>query len=532
MAIKLADTARPNNYVDAEHLGTYPVAYAEDVWFADGTRLSEKDFSGGNIQKTELPLASEDELGKIYQFIGATGTYINGYWYKCIETPDSDPTTYEWEQVPYAWDVQLTQAEYDALPNGKETDNKTYYVIDGKADDTVVYGWTIDPDESDSFDCVTYTDDAVGMSPASMGATSFNYGSWEDAFFIPRPCMLKLDGTVDYYLNPNDYSLKEDGTPSDISNPEYTGNAMMEWGVVWFKFPNGVASGAGSFSCSNKQVDETYDCPCNKDADGNFIPHFYTAIYNATGTEIFKSKSGIQLTPENGSGNTTGAQEIRRAVLNNTTGKYEWITDVWCDRVLINALLILMSHSIDSQASFGRGLDGEVANSPNSQSIKESYITGTLDNKGLFWGDTNHGLSPVKVFGMENWWGCCWRRIAGLLGIQGRYIYKMTQPYSQTGHGYIDSNISIVNSGDISKCSFGEFGYVPIEVQGTVNSYYADTFHHNLDETRTYYGVVGDCTSSGKNTGMNALGLHVYWDTVHWSCSTTLSCKPLASRFN
>ena len=209
MAIKLADTARPNNYVDSEHLGTYPVAYAEDVWFADGTRLSEKDFSGGDIQKTELPLASEDELGNIYQFIGVTGTYINGYWYKCIETPDSDPTTYEWEQVPYAWDVQLTQAEYDALPNGKKTDNKTYYVIDGEADDTVVYGWTIDPDESDSFDCVTYADDAIGMSPANMGATSFNYGSWEDAFFMPRPCMLKLDGTVDYYLNPNDYSLKE-----------------------------------------------------------------------------------------------------------------------------------------------------------------------------------------------------------------------------------------------------------------------------------------------------------------------------------
>ena len=44
MAIKLADTARPNNYVDQEHLGTYPVAYAEDIWFSDGTRLSEKTF--------------------------------------------------------------------------------------------------------------------------------------------------------------------------------------------------------------------------------------------------------------------------------------------------------------------------------------------------------------------------------------------------------------------------------------------------------------------------------------------------------
>ena len=30
MAIKLVDTARPNNHVDNEHLGTFPVVYAED----------------------------------------------------------------------------------------------------------------------------------------------------------------------------------------------------------------------------------------------------------------------------------------------------------------------------------------------------------------------------------------------------------------------------------------------------------------------------------------------------------------------
>jgi len=85
MAIKLADTARPNNYVDAEHLGTFPVAYAEDVWFADGTRLSEKTLDGQSIQKEELPLASEDELENIYQYIGADGTYKHGCFYECVE---------------------------------------------------------------------------------------------------------------------------------------------------------------------------------------------------------------------------------------------------------------------------------------------------------------------------------------------------------------------------------------------------------------------------------------------------------------
>ena len=52
---------------------------------------------------------------------------------------------------------------------------------------------------------------------------SFDYGSWEDAFFMPRPCMLKSDGTVDYYLDPDDYSKREDGTASDISNQRNSG---------------------------------------------------------------------------------------------------------------------------------------------------------------------------------------------------------------------------------------------------------------------------------------------------------------------
>ena len=96
MAIKLADTTRPNNYVDSEHLGTFPVAYAEDIWFEDGTRLSEKTFDGESIQKTELPIASATTEGKIYQFVGETGTYINGCFYKCVETSVNN---YTWKLI-------------------------------------------------------------------------------------------------------------------------------------------------------------------------------------------------------------------------------------------------------------------------------------------------------------------------------------------------------------------------------------------------------------------------------------------------
>jgi hypothetical protein len=39
-----------------------------------------------------------------------------------------------------------------------------------------------------------------------------NPGSWNltDDFFVPRSCMLKYDGTVDYYLDEDDETKKED----------------------------------------------------------------------------------------------------------------------------------------------------------------------------------------------------------------------------------------------------------------------------------------------------------------------------------
>ena len=97
--IKLADTLAPmsNNFyvVESENVGI-------DI---DGTSKSiqqayeDGDLSGGgsSIQVDTMPIASVNELGKIYEFIGSTGTYVNGYFYECVS--DGEPTpTYSWVQ--------------------------------------------------------------------------------------------------------------------------------------------------------------------------------------------------------------------------------------------------------------------------------------------------------------------------------------------------------------------------------------------------------------------------------------------------
>ena len=392
--------------------------------------------------------------------------------------------------------------------------------------ETIVYGYHIDPNEADSSAKVTYLADAVGMTPAAMGTDSFNYGSWQNAFFMPKPCMLKYDGTVAYYLNPNDYSKKIDGTPSDVANPDFEGNAMMEWRLIWYKFVGGNTDGEGSFYVANKQIDDSYHCWCNYDSNNNIIPHFYTAIYNSTlHNGKFRSLSGLALTKENGSGYTPGAQEITYCTANNMTDTVEWYTDVYADKILINALHVLISKSLNTQASFGRGLD------TGGETNKNAYVTGTFDNKGLFYGVTANGTSGVKTFGMENWWGCIWHRVAGCIMAAHDYKVKLTygtadgttaNGYNSTGEGYISTGTAPSTNGYIKKFKYDEHGYMPFEVGGSSSTYYADYYNQN---TGTYYLLTGGRTGTGTNAGTFYFILNNTFTNSNWNVSTVTSYK-------
>ena len=55
-------------------------------------------YSGATTQVESLPEAKAAFKDKIFQYVGVTGTYTNGYFYQCVES--STPGTYEW--VPKA----------------------------------------------------------------------------------------------------------------------------------------------------------------------------------------------------------------------------------------------------------------------------------------------------------------------------------------------------------------------------------------------------------------------------------------------
>lgn len=451
-----------------------------------------------------------------------------------------------------------------------------------------VYGFYVDSTESDPANIITYVEDAIGMTQAFMNYSTgkFDYGSWKYAFFMPRPCFLKRDGTVDFYLDPNNYAYRIDGTtPSHVghlgniettttaskayevgdyliySDTLYTvaeaiesgatltvdtnitavanaptdlyGNAMMEWGrdgkKIWYKIvPDEVDEASGFVYISDKQVDEGYNAWSFINNQGKLADHFYTPIYNGSntvigGNNVIRSISGMYL-----SKSLTGTEEITRCNRNNTGTDVLWNTEVLADRILINFLLMLISKSTNTQSVFGRGLDS------GSQSAMEAYVTGSLDDAGLFKG-YNDGTYGVKVFGMENYWGCQWRRHAGYVKVNANQKIKLTYGkedgsnvvgYNTNGADYIDIGTTPTGTsgGYIKKMSFNEYGMFAKDASGSSSTYYCDGLYFN--NSATTYACFGGHSYVGAACGAFFVGLNSAVSLASWNIGAAPSCKP------
>lgn len=405
----------------------------------------------------------------------------------------------------------------------------------------VVYGFRIDSSESDPSAAVTYLADAVGMTPAHMDFVNgvFDWGSWEGAFFLPRPCMLRYDGTVDYYLDLNNYSKKADGTASDVSDFNYGGNAMMEWGrngrQIWYKIVPDATSTSANIYIANYQADLNYRCWSFFDANNQIIDHFYTAIYNGTidGAGRLRSISGK--TYADYCQNKLATEEVAAAQLNNPTGKNQWYVETFADNILIILLTTLVSKTLDSQTAFGRGVYGQ------PDDVSSLINTGTLNDKGLFYG-YNDGDHAVKVFGMENFWGNQWRRYAGHVQMNGSNRVKLTWGTADgsTGTGYVFSQTAADYSGYKTATNSPTSGNTYIRVVhfeadnfyassisgGSSATYYCDVYSASSGAAPKYMCRGGYGPSSADVNGVWRSAANMFTNSGAWYCGAALSCKP------
>lgn len=387
-----------------------------------------------------------------------------------------------------------------------------------------LYGFDINLNDSNPATRVSYPSDVEnsGFTPAKMNfGGAFSYGSWPSTpgqKFMPKPCMLTYAGVVDHYLNPNDYTKKEDGSASQVANVNFGGNAMMEWPKIYVK--RWEENNIYHFRCSDVKVDSDYECWCNYDKNNKEIPHFYTPIFFGSRDSSNRLRS---ISGQNNSVSTTAQNEVTYAKNN---GADIWYTEVLADRMLINDLLTMMFRSTDLQATAGYG----VCNA--SSAIKP----GTMNTKGLFWG-SNDKTSGVKVFGMENYWGNIFRRIAGWCISGGTQKVKITRgtkdgttvsDYNFDGNGYKTiSGVSLTRSGYISQMKTEPFGRFPEAANGSTTTYEADYVW--ADNGSGYYACVGGNWSYDLGCGPFYANLYIAPSFSYTFIGAALSCKPLAA---
>ena len=415
------------------------------------------------------------------------------------DTPPADESGYFYAAFPYS-------------ANGAfNLDNRNRF-------GAVVYEVIVDKSDADPVGRVKYWGENADYEPAYMDYTAkkFNYGSWKDAFFMPRVVMLKQDGTEAYELNPDDYSMKKDGGDSDYKNTAFAGNVMVAFPQVWLKYEQ--VGNRQHYYIANMQVDSSYHCYTHINKNGDMVDWIYKAAYKgANVNNVIRSLSG--LTPMN---TQTSATERAYCQANGD----RWFTGVWADRQMINALLLLMGKSTDTQAVFGHGYtDG-------GQNAGSLMASGKLDKYGLFYGTNTNDC--VKVFGIEHYWGNQWERIAGYINDHGTQKVKLTwgtedgstaEGYNETGAGYISVGLTPggTSGGYVSSATLTAYGLVSQTASGSSTTYECDGFWFNNGQTN--YALVGGSCANGALCGAFSSNVSDTPSAAGWNIGCCLSYK-------
>lgn len=355
--------------------------------------------------------------------------------------------------------------------------------------DGVIYGVKIDTTNPSPEGALTYTDDAIGLVPARVNNKVFSYGNWEDKFPFNqvKPCVLKL-GVVQYYLNPNDYTKKEDGTPSIITGTD--GDVMIEIPKIYWKFEK---VGTDLFvRYSDVKIDSGYQCLAHTRGTVE-KDKLYIGAY--LGSDTWRSISGK--IPSMGSTANLGSLRNYFKVNTGYSG-YSSITHF--QHLMLQILCTILFKDRDSKLALGLGQQ-------NSNLTNEYKSTGLENKSGMYYGEATE-IRKAKFMGIEDIWGKVNYWIDGLYIDSNWKLYTATDNFNSDGVGYtlqgsIPANVNATFISEVVGTT--ELGFYPSRGDATRTTDYCDTsfivntrYVHDTGGTGIYYRntTAGNTSSS------------------------------------
>ena len=370
--------------------------------------------------------------------------------------------TYYFALFPYSTDGAINTNEENRLSGSPQA----YRVM------TVI----IDQSNSNPETCITYADDAVGMTSGSS--------AW-DSFFGHYPCLFK-DGIEVGRLNPNDFTKFEDGTSADITSGN-AGDVMIAFPKLGYKIS--TSGNIVTVSMTDNPNAEGY-CYLAHTRGTTVKDKFYLGAYKGYVTSSkLRSLSGKKPTVDTTIGN------FRTRAQANGSG---YDQSAFNQLVFRQCMSLLKYTNLNSQTAVGYGY----ANG-NSSAIS----TGGTNAKGMDYGETT-GKLQMKLFGLEDFWGNVYEFIDGIFSDSSRNILTATENFNDTGSGYTNQGASGFSSdtgGYMSKVQgTSEKGFVLKEASGSETTYYSDSAYVYASRLACFGGSWG----YGANAG--AFRLDVY----------------------
>lgn len=358
------------------------------------------------------------------------------------------------------------------MTGSKKADNLTYI---------------IDSSNSNPETAVTYSNGATGKNPAPVGGGASN---WDNVYPYNqiKPCLLK-NGIVQYYLNPNDYTKKIDGTASDITSGN-DGDVMIEFPVIYWNMISGSV-----VNIAKTAVDPSYKALAHT-VGASVRDKIYIGAY--LGSEVngkLRSLSGK--TPA--ANQTIGA--FRTLAQANGTG-YQQLG--YYQVLMLQHLFMLKYKNRDSQAALGRGfVDGNTA----------AINTGGTNTKGMDFGEST-GKLQMKFLGIEDFWGNIRQWVDGLFSDANWNILISNQStFNDTGAGYTNfgQGATANVSGYVSAIQGStEKGFITKTGGGSETTHYADSG-----------GLYASCLPYFGGHGSNASYAGAFSLYVSYSASST-----------
>lgn len=342
----------------------------------------------------------------------------------------------------------------------------------------------VDNDNSNPETSCTYDDDAKTMTPGSS--------EW-DEFFNIKPCLFKK-GEVNYYLDPNDFTKKEDGTDADITTG-LDGDVMIEVPRIGLKISK--VGNVVTTKITNNPSNPKFSYYAHTKGNGK-KEYFYVGAYKGYVDDNGKLRSL--------SGKTITANKTISSFRNdaNKNGNGYGIT-AFFQLTLIQAMFQLKYKNLNSQSAVGNGYgNGKDAAIPTGGS--ENYGMCMENCTGTEKTDWDH---HVKCFGIEDLWLNIYEFIDGVATDANFNILTTTSDFENINSTYEHLNSSgftANSSGYVSEVQGGsDTGYLPAAFNAGSTTNYCDGAY--LYSSRL--GCFGGYWGNGSYAGLFRLLLNV-----------------------